>query len=93
MGRLHIRVQPGARRDGFAGWYGELPKLAVAAAPVDDAANRAVVAFLARQLGVPERHVRVAVGARSRTKRVAVDGLDDDEIMARVIAINPRSSR
>jgi uncharacterized protein (TIGR00251 family) len=93
MGSLHIRVQPGARRDGFAGWYGELPKLAVAAPPVDDAANRAVVAFLARQLGIPERHVRVVVGARSRTKRVAVDGLDEDEIMARVIALNPRSSR
>ena len=93
MGSLHVRVQPGARRDGFAGWYGDLPKVAVAAPPVEDAANRAVEAFLARQLGVPERHVRVVVGARSRTKRIAVDGLDDDELVTRVIAINPRSSR
>ena len=43
MGRLSVRVQPGARRTDFAGWYGELPKIAVAAPPVEGAANGAVV--------------------------------------------------
>ena len=93
MGSLHVRVQPGARRDAFAGWYGDLPKVAIAAPPVDDAANRAVEAFLARQFGVPGRHVRVVVGGRSRTKRISVEGLDDDQLLTRVVALNPRSSR
>lgn len=92
MGTVTVRVQPGARRSGFAGWYGDLPKIAVAAPPADGAANEAVVELLARQLGVPERAVRIVGGRRSRTKRVSIDGLETDEINARVIAANPRLS-
>lgn len=93
MGRLVVRVQPGARRTAFAGWYGDLPKIAVAAAPVDGAANKAIVATLAAQLGVATRHVRLVGGASSRTKRFEIDGLDEQQLMARVIALNPRPSR
>ena len=93
MGRLAVRVQPGARRTDFAGWYGDLPKIAVAAAPVDDAANDEVVAFLARRLGVRARSIAIVGGRRSRTKRIAIEGLDDAELLTRVIALNPRPSR
>lgn len=90
MGRLVVRVQPGARRTGFAGWFGDHPKVAVAAPPVDGAANEALVAWLAAFLGVRVRDVRVVGGAASRTKRLDVAGLDDDELMARVRTTNPR---
>lgn len=90
MGRLHVRVQPGARRTGFAGWFGEHPKIAVAAAPVDGAANEALIAFLAQQLGARERDVRIVGGASSRTKRLSIEGIDDDELTRRVVALNPR---
>ena len=93
MGQLAIRVQPGARRTGFAGWYGDLPKLAVAAPPVDDAANDEVATFLASQLGVRARSIRIVGGRRSRTKRLAIEGLDDAELLTRVNALNPRPSR
>jgi uncharacterized protein (TIGR00251 family) len=93
MGRLSVRVQPSARRTNFAGWYGELPKIAVAAPPADDAANGAVVAFLAQQLEVHPRSVRIVGGSRSRTKRISIEGIDDAELIARVITLNPRSSR
>lgn len=82
MGRLHVRVQPGARRTAFVGWFGDLPKLAVAAPPVDNAANEAVISALASTLGVPKRAVRLVGGAASRTKRFEIDGLDDDAIAA-----------
>lgn len=84
MGRLHVRVQPGARRTGFVGWFGDMPKLAVAAPPVDGAANEAVVEALASVLGLPKRHVRLIGGAASRTKRFEVDGLDDGQILDRI---------
>jgi uncharacterized protein len=82
MGRLHVRVQPGARRTAWIGWFGDLPKLAVAAPPVDGAANMAVIDAIAVCLGVRPRHVRLIGGATSRTKRFEIDGLDDDEIRA-----------
>lgn len=90
MGSLHVRVQPGARRTGFAGWFGEHPKIAVAAPPVEGAANAALIEFVAQALGVRRRDVRIVIGAASRTKRLEVDGLDDATIAATVSALNPR---
>jgi len=88
--RLHVRVQPGARRTGFAGWYGDVPKLAVSAPPVDGAANAAVVAALARMLGVRERQVRLVGGAASRSKRFDIGGMTTEQLAERVAELNPR---
>jgi len=84
MGRLHLRVQPGARRTGWTGWFGDLPKLAVAAPPVNGAANEMVVAAVAELAGVPRRAVRIVGGAAARTKRLEIDGVGDDELAARL---------
>lgn len=93
MARLSVRVQPGARRSDFAGWYGDLPKIAVAAPPVDDAANAALVTLLARRLEISERAIRIVAGRRSRTKHLEIDGFDEAALSARVIALNPRPGR
>jgi uncharacterized protein YggU (UPF0235/DUF167 family) len=80
MARLTVRVQPGARRTAFTGWYGDHPRLAVAAPPVGGAANDAACRFLAHVLGVRPRDVRLVMGAAARTKHFAVDGVTDEEI-------------
>ena len=90
MGRLHVRIQPGARTSAFVGWYGDLPKFAIAAPPVDGAANDAAVVAIARELGVRPRQVRLVGGARSRTKRFEVDGMTHDEIVDHLATIRPR---
>ena len=76
MARLTVRVQPGARRTGLVGWFGEYPKLAVAAPPVDGAANDEAQRWLAELFGVRRRQVRLLVGAASRTKHFEIDGVD-----------------
>ncbi len=55
----------------------------VAAPPVDDAANRALVALLAAELGVRPSSVRIAAGFASRRKTVAVAGVQRAAILAR----------
>ena len=90
MARLVVRVQPGARRTGFVGWFGDLPKVAVTAPPVDGAANEALERELAKMLGLARRSVRLIGGASSRTKRFEVDGLDGPEIAQLIESLNPR---
>jgi uncharacterized protein len=82
VARLTIRVQPGARRTAFTGWYGDHPRLAVAAPPVGGAANDEACRFIARAVGVSARDVRVVVGASARTKHFVIDGATDDDVAA-----------
>jgi len=49
-------------------------KARVRAAPHEGAANDALIALLAKSLGVPPRSVEIASGATSRVKRVHVVG-------------------
>jgi uncharacterized protein YggU (UPF0235/DUF167 family) len=74
---LALHVTPRAGRDVIEGVDGEgRLRLRVSAAPVDGAANDAVVALLAAELGVRRSAVTLTGGATSRYKRCHVDGVD-----------------
>ena len=87
--RLTLHVQPRARRTEVAGLHGAALKIRLAAPPVDGAANDELVRFLAEQLGVPCRAVRLVAGAGARRKVVEVDGVAADDAM-RVLLTPPR---
>ena len=72
---LSLHVQPGAKRTETAGLHGEALKIRLAAPPVDGRANDALIAFLAKTLGVPKANVDVVAGQSSRAKRVRVAGV------------------
>jgi len=55
-------------------------KVRVAAPPVDDAANRALIEFLAECLDVSRRSVRIVAGETSRTKVLEVDGITPEQV-------------
>jgi uncharacterized protein (TIGR00251 family) len=58
--------------------HGEALKVRLGAPPVDGAANEALVALLAHELGVSKRAIRIVSGAASRSKLVQVDGISAD---------------
>jgi uncharacterized protein (TIGR00251 family) len=60
-------------------------KIAVTAPPVEGEANAAVIAYLAKSLGVPRARVSILRGDGSRRKSVRVEGLSAAE-MASVMA-------
>ena len=69
---LYVHVQPGAKRSEVAGLHGEALRIRIAAPPLEDRANEALVAFIAGRLGIARRDVVIASGERSRDKRVRV---------------------
>ncbi|RMH44386.1 MAG: hypothetical protein D6689_02525 [Deltaproteobacteria bacterium] len=72
--RFDVLVQPRASRAKVGPVCGDRLKVAVTAPPVDGAANAAVIAALARALGVPKRNVEIVAGATGRRKTVRVVG-------------------
>ena len=66
---LHLRVQPKASRDAFAGPYGENEyKVTLTAPPVDGKANAHLLKFVAKAFGLAKSQVSLESGAHSRSK-------------------------
>lgn len=70
---LTLHIQPGAKKTEVCGEHGEALKIRLAAPPVDGKANAALLAYLAKTLGLPKSAVRLKTGDTSRQKRVEVD--------------------
>jgi uncharacterized protein len=79
---LNVRVVPRAGKTEMAGERGGALVVRVAAAPVEGAANEALVEFFARALRVPRRAVVILSGARGRRKRIAIAGVTLDDVRA-----------
>ena len=77
MARIVLYCQPGAKQTQLAGTHDGKPKIQLKAPPVDGEANKALIAFLAQQCGVPKSAIRIEMGASGRTKRVEVEGMDE----------------
>lgn len=71
-----VRVQPRASRDRVLGVHGGALKVALTAPPIEGAANEALIALVAKGLGVAKSAVRIVRGERSRDKVVRVEGRD-----------------
>ena len=79
-----VRVTPRASRDQIAGWEGDLLRVRVTAPPVEGRANDAVLRLLARGLDVPKSRLTLVRGQTQRNKVVAVEGLTEEEVRARL---------
>jgi uncharacterized protein (TIGR00251 family) len=82
-----VRVVPRAGRTAIAGTRGDALLIRLAAAPVDGAANEALVACLAAALDRPRRDVTIVSGQTSRDKRIAVARMSAALVTARLSAI------
>ena len=86
---LRVHAQPGGGRSAVTGRYGDAVKVKVAAPPVEGRANDALVAFLAKELGLKSSDVTLVAGQSSRTKRVRLGGLDPDGAAAAIERLLP----
>ncbi len=84
---INIRVTPGSSRNQFQEQRGDVFHIKLTAPPVEGAANKALIKFLSGKLGVNKSRIRLVSGEKSREKRVEIDGLEFDEIKARLEAV------
>lgn len=74
-----VRAQPRSSRERIEGLMegesGAVLRVALTAAPVEGEANAALVALLAKTLGVSKRDVTLVHGASGRSKTVSVAGM------------------
>lgn len=84
MGRISVEVKPRASRTRVLEATPQTIRIALAAPPVDGAANAELIAFLAGKLGVPKRAVQLVRGESARHKQLEIEGLELDEVLGRL---------
>jgi uncharacterized protein (TIGR00251 family) len=91
---LRLTVVPGAQRTQVVGLHGDRLKVRLAAPPEKGAANRELIAFLARALDLPKSSLKLTLGAQSRAKVVAVYDLSPEvrERLGRLLPDSPPSA-
>jgi uncharacterized protein len=79
---IKIYVQPRSSRNRIIGLHGDALKITIQAPPVDDAANRMCIEFLAKCLNLPRSAIEIIGGHTSRMKRLLLrfaPGFDSTE--------------
>ena len=82
--RVDIEVKVRASRSRVLGIKANRLSVALAAPPVDGAANAALIETLAEHFGLSRRPVRLIAGERSRRKVVEIEGLSRPALLARI---------
>lgn len=84
---LALRVTPRASRNKIVGVLNDgTIKVHIAAAPVEEAANKELIEFIADVLGVPKSRVEIVAGATGRDKLVSVLDMDVETVHQRILA-------
>jgi len=77
---LHVRVVPRAARTALTRDPGRGLRAHLTAAPVDGAANRALIALVAERLGIAKSRVELRRGERGRDKVLCIHGLTAQQV-------------
>jgi len=81
---IKVRVQPKSSRNQVDGFQDGALRVRVTAAPTEGQANAAVIAILAKTLGVSKSRLEIIRGYSSRDKVISVDALTEQEVRRKI---------
>lgn len=79
---LHLRVQPNASKSAVAGPHGQRLKIRLQSPPQDGKANRELIRFLSKTLGIGKSCIELIRGQTSRDKTVRLQDITIDQLLA-----------
>jgi uncharacterized protein len=94
---LEVDVKVRASRTAILGVQNERLSVALAAPPVDGAANTALRRLLADELSIPQKNIEIVSGEKSRHKRIELRGVTSEVVLQRlsllVDGVDPKHER
>ena len=75
-----VKIVPGSSRTGVSGLFDGMVKIKVSAPPEKGKANRCLVEFLAKQVGVKKNAVNIVSGETNPVKQVQVFGVSAEAL-------------
>lgn len=80
-----LKIVPNAKRSEVVGLHGDAIKIKVKSPATDGKANAALLEFLADELEIPSRAVRIVSGEKSRDKLIEFDEPDLETARERLL--------
>jgi len=78
------KIVPGSSRTTICGLLNGMLKIKISAAPKKGKANQHLVDFLAKQLGVKKKAVRIISGQTNPVKHVRVSGISAETLLKKL---------
>ena len=85
------KIVPGSSRTAVCGLLDEMLKIKVSAPPEKGKANKCLLDFLAKQLGVKKKTIKIVSGKTSAVKSVQVLGISVEQL-SKKLNLNKQSS-
>ncbi len=85
---FRVRVQPGASKNEITGVQEDALKVRISAPPVQGKANKVLIQFLAKHLGVKRSQVEILSGHTSRIKTIHVVGQGTEKLQQLIDSIS-----
>ena len=82
-------IQPRSSQNEISGIYNNSLKIRLTSPPVDGAANKTCVKFLAKWLRVSPSRVRIVTGLSSKNKIIEINGVDESAFRDKLTAKIP----
>jgi uncharacterized protein (TIGR00251 family) len=82
--QLEVKVTPNASRNEITGWHDNVLQVKIAAAPEKGKANKELIDFLGRALGVKKSDISIVKGETSRNKSIEIQGMRREEIIIKI---------
>ena len=77
---ISLHIQPRASRNEVCGVHDNALKIRLTSPPVDGAANKLCLEFLAGVFGIPKSSITIIAGDASRHKRVCISSNDPAQL-------------
>jgi uncharacterized protein (TIGR00251 family) len=90
---VKVYLQPKSSKNEIVGTYQDGIKVKVTAPPIEGNANKALVRFLAKELGISPSSIEIVKGHHFREKTLRISGNLDQELMKKFQILQTLSSR
>ncbi|MBT3923482.1 MAG: DUF167 domain-containing protein [Nitrospina sp.] len=87
--RFSAVIQPRSSKNEIAGIYNNSLKIRLTSPPVDGAANKTCVKFLAKWLEMSPSRIRIVSGLSSKNKIIEINGINESVFRDTLIAKIP----
>lgn len=81
---IQVKVIPNTAQTKIERWQDGILRIRIRAVPEKGKANEALLTLLAKELKIPKSAVKIVSGHSARIKRVSIEGLTKEEIIAQL---------